>query len=258
MRRLIIEEPYSMAAVWSRRLGLFAIAVAAMAIVLARVSGVETSAVLSVLGASFLLACLAVLLAATAAVVIWRTGCRGIGLALAGTCFALFLLAYPAFLAARAVVLPKINDISTDIVDPPAFSRSARATAARGGYNPPGIEVKQRDVQTRAYPAVQPIVLDLEPDKVFDLVLKAVQARGWHVVDKVEPGGRTGVGHVDAIDRTLIMGFPDDITIRVRPLAGQTRVDIRSASRTGAHDFGTNARRIEKFIDELQTQLEAR
>jgi uncharacterized protein (DUF1499 family) len=258
MRRLIIEEPNSMAAVWSRRLGLFAIAVAAVAVLLARLSAVETSAVLAVLGASFLLACLAILLAFTAAVVIWRTGCRGVGLALAGAFLALILLAYPAFLAARAVVLPKINDISTDILDPPAFSRSARATAARGGYNPPGIDAKQRELQTRAYPAVQPIVLDLEPDEVFQLVLKAVQGRGWRIVDRVEPGGRTGAGHVDAIDRTLVMGFADDITIRVRPLAGQTRVDIRSASRAGSHDFGTNARRIEKFIEELQTQLEAR
>jgi uncharacterized protein (DUF1499 family) len=54
------------------------------------------------------------------------------------------------------------------------------------------------------------------------------------------------------------MGFPDDVTIRIRPLAGQTRVDVRSASRFGSHDFGTNARRIEKFIEELQTQLENR
>ena len=213
---------------------------------------------MAVLGAAFLLACLTILLAFTAAVVIWRTGCRGIGLALAGAIMALLLLAYPAYLAARAVVLPKINDISTDILDPPAFSRSARATAARGGYTPPGLDPKQRELQTRAYPAVQPIVLDLEPDEVFQLVLKAVQGRGWRIIERVEPGGRNGVGHVDAIDRTLIMGFTDDVTIRVRPLAGQTRVDIRSVSRAGAHDFGTNASRIEKFTEELQAQLEAR
>ena len=54
------------------------------------------------------------------------------------------------------------------------------------------------------------------------------------------------------------MGFPEDVTIRVRPLAGQTRIDIRSASRFGRHDFGGNAGRIQRFAQELQTQLDAR
>ena len=52
------------------------------------------------------------------------------------------------------------------------------------------------------------------------------------------------------------MGFADDITIRIRPLAGQSRIDIRSASRLGRHDFGANAKRIAAFAEELQTQLD--
>ncbi|NBU21594.1 DUF1499 domain-containing protein [bacterium] len=62
----------------------------------------------------------------------------------------------------------------------------------------------------------------------------------------------------DAVDRSLVMGFPQDVTIRLRPLAGQTRIDIRSASRIGKHDFGDNARRIQRFAQELQVQLDAR
>ena len=54
------------------------------------------------------------------------------------------------------------------------------------------------------------------------------------------------------------MGFPDDITIRIQPLAGQTKLDVRSASRYGRNDFGVNARRIERFAEELQTQLDAK
>ena len=52
--------------------------------------------------------------------------------------------------------------------------------------------------------------------------------------------------------------FAEDVTIRVRPLAGQTRIDLRSASRFGGHDFGSNARRVQAFSDELQAQLDAR
>jgi len=247
-----------MAAVWSRRFSFFAVAVALIAVVLGRLSGVEATAVISVLGAAFLFALIAILLSATAAVVIWRTGCQGLGFAIAGGLLAMALLVYPGYLTVKAVSLPKINDISTDLADPPAFSRSSKAQAARGGYSPPPIDATQRELQMRAYPAVQPVVLDLEPDDAFQLVLKAVAELHWRLIESVEPGGRTGIGHVDAIDRTLIMGFPDDITIRIRPLAGQTRGDVRSASRYGSHDFGMNARRIEKFVEELQTQLENR
>jgi uncharacterized protein (DUF1499 family) len=48
------------------------------------------------------------------------------------------------------------------------------------------------------------------------------------------------------------------VTIRLRPLAGQTRIDMRSASRVGRHDFGANARRIQRFAQEVQAQLDAR
>ena len=40
------------------------------------------------------------------------------------------------------------------------------------------------------------------------------------------------------------MGFRDDVVIRISPLGKGTRVDVRSASRFGTHDFGANASRI--------------
>jgi uncharacterized protein (DUF1499 family) len=258
MRRLIIEEPVSSAALWSRRLGGFALAVSLMSVLLARSRLVDTTAALSVFGAAVVIGCLAVLFALTAAVVIWRTGRRGVGALLGGLVLAGLLLGYPTYLAAQAIRLPLLNDVSTDLVDPPDFSRSSRATAERNGLihaEPPD---DWRQAQQRAYPDIQPIVLDLEADDAWQIVQKAIAARGWRIVDQVRPGGRSGVGHIDMVDRSLIMGFPDDITVRLRPLAGQTRIDIRSASRIGRHDFGVNARRIQRFAQELQTQLDAR
>ena len=258
MRRLIIEEPYSKAALWSRRLASFSLAVALMGVALARTQLVDTTAVLSVFGAAVVIACLGLLFALSAGVVIWRTGRRGVGAVVGGVFLAGLLLGYPTFLAAQAVRLPLLNDVSTDLVDPPDFARSSRATAERNGLIHPEIPDSWRQAQRRAYADLQPIVLDLEADDAWQIVQKAVAARGWRIIDQTRPGGRTGIGHVDAIDRTLIMGFPDDVTIRLRPLAGQTRIDIRSASRIGRHDFGANARRIQRFAQELQTQLDAR
>ena len=258
MRQAYIEKPPSPAAVWSARLASFGVAVALLAALLAHFRVIDPLIGLVILAAGAIFSLLALLLSAAAAVAIWRTGCKGTAMALAGLALGTMVLAYPAYLAARAVRLPLLNDVSTDIADPPEFARSAKALAARGATTPGEVAPATRRAQVAAYPGVQPKVIDAEGDEAFQLVLKTAAARGWRIVDQTAPGGRSGLGHIDAVDRTPIMAFPDDITIRLRPLPGQMRIDLRSASRYGRHDFGTNARRIEAFMEELQAQVDAR
>src|SRR5208282_5997015 len=103
MRRLIVEEPVSRAAVWSRRAAIFALATAGVAIGLSRLGGVESAAAaLTVFGAALTLAALAILLAGAAAAVIWRTGRRGADQAAFGLALSAAIVAYPAYLMARA------------------------------------------------------------------------------------------------------------------------------------------------------------
>ncbi|MDB5650329.1 MAG: hypothetical protein JWL62_1849 [Hyphomicrobiales bacterium] len=258
MRRLIIEEPVSAAASWSRRLAVFALTVAAIGVGLARLHAIDAPAGLAVFAAAMLFSCVAVLLAISAFVVIWRTGRRGTGIALMSIVLAALLLGFPAYLAAQALRLPVLNDVSTDLIDPPDFSRSSAALTARNGHVGGELPTEWREAQRRAYPDLQPIVLDLEVQDAWSLVLNAVSNMHWKIVDRSPPGGRQGLGRIDAVDVSMILGFPDDVAIRLRPLAGQTRIDIRSASRYGRHDFGVNASRIRKFSDELQAQLDAR
>ena len=52
MRRFMIEEPYSSAAIWCRRLALFAIAVAGFGIGLAKLGIVDSLSALAVLSAA--------------------------------------------------------------------------------------------------------------------------------------------------------------------------------------------------------------
>ncbi|HYI05060.1 MAG TPA: DUF1499 domain-containing protein, partial [Reyranella sp.] len=53
-------------------------------------------------------------------------------------------------------------------------------------------------------------------------------------------------------DTTFWFGFKDDIVIRLTPEGSFTRVDMRSVSRVGRSDVGTNARRIREFLASLQ------
>ncbi len=258
MRRTLPPEPWSRAAMWSRSVAVFAATVAILSVLLVRLNIIAPVSALASVGAAVALALVALLLVGAAWVSIWNTGRRGAGAAFGGALIALLTLAYPSYLAVEAVRLPVLADISTDVANPPYFSLSGPAYAARNGFQPKGVTQKAREAQRAAYPDVEPIVVDLDADEAFALVLKTAKAVGWKVVDQRPPGGRTGEGHADFLDKTLIMGLDEDVTIRLKPLPGQTRIDLRAASRYGRHDFGANAKRIMAFAEELQTQLDAK
>src|ERR1700730_5680790 len=58
-------------------------------------------------------------------------------------------------------------------------------------------------------------------------------------------------GFIEAIARTPILGFRDDVVVRVRPTSDGARIDVRSASRYGRHDLGTNAARVRSLIGDI-------
>ncbi len=145
--------------------------------------------------------------------------------------------------------LPVINDITTDTENPPRFvsilplRKDATSPVEYGGP-----EIASR--QDRAYPEVKPAVLPLPPDKAFALALTAAKKLDWQIVD-----ANPNEGRIEASDRTFWFGFIDDIVVRVRAEAGGSRVDVRSLSRVGKGDVGTNARRIERFMKILGKEL---
>ena len=251
MRRLIIEEPVSRAALWSPRLAWFALTVTLMALALVRFRRVEFTVGVVPLAAGLMLAAAAAALALFAFWRIWREGRRGLKSAIGGLLLAGLILAYPGFFAARALTLPALNDVSTDIENQPSFSRAQAVLQARRGWVPPEVPPEVRRKQRQAYPQIAPLSLDLSPEEAFEIVRKAAANRGWEVIETVRPGGRLGLGRIEAIDRTFLLRIPDDVTVRIRPRADGTRIDVRSASRIGRHDLGENARRVRRFLDEV-------
>src|SRR3712207_4447150 len=251
MRRLIIEEPVSRADKWAPRVAWFALVVTVIAVGLIRFQLVELLPGVAALAAGLFLALEAAGPAPFAFVRIWREGRRGVRRAALGLVFAIVLLGYPAWFASPALTRPQLNDVSTDIEDPPAFSRSRAALEARDGRIPPDVPGEVRRIQRQSYPQVAPLTLDLPADQVYELVRRAAQNRGWQVIESARPGGRVGLGRLEAIDRTFLLRLPDDVTVRIRPRADGARIDVRSASRIGQHDLGQNAQRIQRFLEEV-------
>ncbi len=243
-------------ATWSRRVALFSLQIALFGIVLHRLLTLPTPVALNLFGAAFAGAVLAVLLGIAAFVSIWRQGRSGAWSAAGGLFFGLALLAWPASVTPLLYSLPPINDVTTDPGSPPRFAALAKERPA--GANPiayRGNAVAQ--MQIAAYPDVRPVVIPRPVNEMFELVTETARRLRWKIIADQAPQGRGKPGLIEAVDRTLIIGFYDDIVVRIEGDQRETRVDIRSASRYGQHDFGRNANRVRKFYKELEARLEA-
>ncbi len=247
----------SFSAVWSLRLALFCGALAITGIVLHRFMGLSTPVLLNVLKVAFAGGGLAFLLALVAFIQIWFTGRAGAGAALGGLLASLALFAWPAYYLPVVRDLPAINDVTTDLHAPPPMSALARLRGP--GANPadyPGEHFAE--MQAVAYPDLQPFLLARPVDEAFEIAAETVRRLKYEVVSETPPGGSfEEPGYIEAVDRTLIMGFLDDVVIRVTGDSETSQIDVRSASRYGQHDLGQNASRIRTFFAELRTVLDS-
>lgn len=254
-RRRIAEEPITRFALWARRFALFALAVAMLALVLGRLDFIEVIPTFATLAGALVIAAVAILLAIGAFVVIWREGFRGLGYALLAVVIGVALIAYPAYLAVRAYHLPPLADITTDTEEPPRFEAVARVRPREA--NPiayPGPEAAA--LQRLAFPTIAPMLTAATPLEVYEAAFAAVSRRKWRVVDARRPQAGRREGHIEAVSRTMIMGFRDDVVLRIRAVPGGARLDIRSASRYGTYDFGANAERIISLMEEIEETIE--
>lgn len=255
VRRFTPEEPPSRLALWSRRLALFALVLALLAVVLVRGTFVEALPGLAVLAGALALAGVAVLAALGAFVVIWVNGNPGLGRALLGLTVGMALIAYPAFIVARGYSLPPIADITTDPADPPEFEAVARVRPL--GANPIAyVREPAAALQRAAYPEIQPQQFAASPADVYRAALAAMRKnKSLLIIDERSPQPGRRDGRIEAVARTTIMGFRDDVVVRVRASTNGTVLDIRSASRYGKRDFGSNARRVRALIQSIEEEV---
>ena len=254
VRRLTLEEPPSRLAIWSSQIGYFALAVALLAIAIVRGGFVEAVAGMMVLGGALALAALAVALALGAFAVIWSYGNPGFGRAFMAFLIGALLLAYPAYVGAKGYALPALVDVTTDTKDPPRFEAIARVRPSEANpvaYAGPAAAEKQRT----AYPDIGPLVLAATPEEAYRAALDVVTRKNWRVVDARTPQPGRRDGHIEAVARTPVMGIREDVVVRVRPSGNRVTIDIRSASRYGARDFGSNAQRVRALLEEIEEEV---
>lgn len=180
---------------------------------------------------------------ALAAAALWRTRGRSVT-AVAALAIGVTVFAIPLRFQRAAASAPPIHDISTDTARPPAFE--AIVPLRTGAANPLQYSQDTARLQHEHYPDIKPLILEMPAPQVFARALSAAQESGWRIAAADAEAGR-----IEATDTTTFFGFKDDVVVRLTPLGSRTVVDVRSVSRIGRGDAGTNARRVRDYLDRL-------
>jgi hypothetical protein len=252
-----VSEPVSRLASWSRNLAVFAVVAVLVSIMIVRFGFLEIKPALATFFGALACAGVSILVGLIGAAAIWQSGARGMSRILLAFVIDAALLAYPAYLGLQYRKLPPIHDITTDPIDPPRFEALARLRSGDGANPAVYAGLYSAEQQRIAYPDIETVELELPVQRAYEITLQLVTKRKWLVIDERPPQPPRRIGRIEAVARTPIMGFREDVSIRVAPDDEDSRVDIRSASRYFESDIGSNAARVRKLIDDLNSAADA-
>ena len=250
MRRQF-KRRVSKAARFAQGLGLFTLILVLMNGLALRYDLIDTLSFMLVSAVAVALAVLVVLFALFGLWRLWHEGARAGGASLRGIVLALLAMAPFAYAGVMTLTVPIVNDVSTDPENPPQFPVGLHPVGV--SLNLPAESPKVSMPWLQAAPAdLNPYLSPLDPDQTENAVNAVAADLGWkRTGTTVDVDGRTLIFSA----RTTVLRFTDDIAVRLRAGDDGTLVDVRSASRFGTSDLGTNARRIQAFEAGMEKTL---
>lgn len=284
------EERRSKAAIWCLRLALFLVPFFALVILLYRFAKIDTVQMLILIAFGILIALLSLIFAVKAITELWKKGYRGGSQVVRGMMITLLVLLPFGYQAFLAIQFPLANDVSTDMFNPPEYINAIelRESNLERGMNPV-IEYDEEYSKKMilAYPRLQSRRYPAGPERVLQAVRTIIDNNEWLLTASQgipelklnsETENTTELADnatentaqeealeenletpddifIEALERTLIFGFENDIIIRIVSEDRNTLVDMRSSARWGKHDFGYNAKLIESFLQQLDAAL---
>ncbi len=230
---------------WGARLAIASPIIAVSGLVLFRSGVMAFGGPLLIVAIATIIALIALLMSVLALV----GGLGGDGAqtnrALLGLVLSLIVVFAPLNGFRKAMTVPPIHDISTDLANPPVFNHVPSLRAESD--NSLALDSAVMDMQKAHYTNLQPVTLEVGMSDAFAQAVLTAEDMGWEIVHS-----DASVGQIEAVVTTLLFGFKDDVVIRLSAVDGGTQIDLRSASRVGQSDLGANAARIQAFLNAIQ------
>lgn len=246
----VLKQAYE--PVWSRRLALFFFQLLILTGLLHHFASLSTPAAINLVAVSGVGLFAALVLGIAGLLRIWYGDYYGVGEALVGIVIAVIGLAPLASFGFLALKMPPLSQVSTTPERPILFKdMDVRPADAIPIVSPSAEDIA---LQEESYRDIHPLVLERSAAEAFGLTREAMRRLNWDIVVS-EPPVQNSLGYLQATDRTLIMGFTDDIAVEILGDEATATVDARSVSRYGNHDFGTNAGRIRELFAEINAGI---
>src|SRR2546430_537801 len=207
-------EPVSSLATWSRNLAVFAVVAVIVSIMIVRFGFLEMKPALATFLGALGIAGLSILVGLAAFASIWQNGSRGMSRILLALLIDGMVLANPPYPALQSRNPPPIPATPPDPIAPPRFDALARLRAGEGANSAVYAGLYSAEQQRIAYPEIETVELELPAQRAYEVTLALVNKRKWRIVDERAPQPRRE-GRIEAIAQTLIMGFREDVSIRV-------------------------------------------
>ena len=243
-------------ALWALWLSRLSIPVAILSFVLMRFGGLHPSVAIYCFATAVLLALLAVLVSLIALPGIWFEGNIG-GKRLWGAFLRSQLILLPTLAAAYFYFTrPDFSDLSTNPLDPPAFSE-AWSEREDADNRLDIADLETREQKALAYPELASKLINHPLELVSLMVEDTIKDNKWVILHQSGGSQYDTERLFEVKTSSLITGLRYVMAVRLEDDGDDgTIVDMRSASLWGTHDMGLNARRITSFMQSLDEKLD--
>src|ERR1700751_1055094 len=201
------SEPFSGLATWARNLAVFSVVAVVVSILIVRFGFLEMKPAIATFFGALGLAALSTSIGLAAFAAIWQNGTRGMSRILLAFVIDAVVLAYPAYLVLQYRKLPPIHDITTDPIDPPRFEALSRLRTGDGTNPAVYAGLYSAELQRKPYPDIEPVELEITPERAFEITLRLAAKRKWLVIDERPPQQPRRLGFFEAGGRTPVQGF---------------------------------------------------
>ncbi|WDR02564.1 DUF1499 domain-containing protein [Devosia algicola] len=235
-------------AIWARRIASIAVPLVVIPLVLHRLQLLASDSFLNLALVALGVTLLGLLSALIALVRLWIIGDQGWGRAISAMLLCLLCLVPFCYVGVLVLRYPDATDIATTDRQllPLVFDPATRGMAPPRLLGETGQEKVFPNAKTRNYP--------LNEDQAFALVARMIGDQGWEIRFRHDPTGPGDPGIINA-RMTTLLGWREEVVVRVSGDASRSSVDMRSVSLNALHDLGSNGLRIEKFLGALDNQV---
>lgn len=152
---------------------------------------------------------------------------------------------------------PYLNDITTDLKNPPIFQHEYPEVSLPGplalldlGFKKSArYDTANADFQKSRYPRIKPQVFELQTEEIYHIAMKVAKKLDWKIIKKSKL-------HFEAVAESKIFHLPDDVVVEVKQNRDKSNsMRVRSRSRYGIFDFDVNANRISDYSNQVRMHV---